>query len=385
MKITIVAGPFLPIPPGPAGAVEKIWSRLAQEFAIRGHSVTLISRQFGDLGNDEKLNQVRLIRRTSFSRTGSRLYDLALEMCYAAAVIPVLPKSDVIITNTVFLPILTGFVPNRVGRTVVSVERFPKGQLKWYAKCSRLRTTSQAVDLAARNQCPSIQHKIKRIPNPVDLSVFCPPQHRRDAREGTILYAGRIHPEKGLETLVAAFRLIHARFPDTRITLIGPQDVTRGGGGPKYVERLRQLGTGLPMEILPGTDNPSELAAHMRASSIFCYPSVAEQGESFPVAPLEAMATGLPCVVSRLPVFNDLLKEGCTGFTFDHKADKPWIELANKLIEIINADELRRKMEATAVAIVSRFEYGVIAEEFLQEFEVILPATNATNQPQAAF
>ena len=44
MKIAIVLGAFLPVPPVMGGAVEKVWFTLAAEFVRRGHNVTLVSR-----------------------------------------------------------------------------------------------------------------------------------------------------------------------------------------------------------------------------------------------------------------------------------------------------------------------------------------------------
>jgi hypothetical protein len=40
MRITIVQGAFLPVPPVLGGAVEKIWFALGKEFASRGHGDT---------------------------------------------------------------------------------------------------------------------------------------------------------------------------------------------------------------------------------------------------------------------------------------------------------------------------------------------------------
>jgi len=42
MKITIVTGAFLPVPPIMGGAIEKAWFALAQEFTRRDHVVDLV-------------------------------------------------------------------------------------------------------------------------------------------------------------------------------------------------------------------------------------------------------------------------------------------------------------------------------------------------------
>ena len=46
MKLTIVMGFFLPVPPVQGGATEKSWDRLATLLAERGHEVTVISRRW---------------------------------------------------------------------------------------------------------------------------------------------------------------------------------------------------------------------------------------------------------------------------------------------------------------------------------------------------
>jgi glycosyltransferase involved in cell wall biosynthesis len=369
LKITIVTGAFLPIPPGPAGAVEKMWARLADEFAKRGHTVTLVSRSYKGLAEKEDRNGVCLLRKSGFSRTGRSSFDLTLDLLYTISVIRSLPKGHVVITNTFFLPILTGPLARYLGKTVVDVQRFPKGQLWLYSQSARLRTTSNAVHEAARKELPSAGHQIKQIPNAVDLALFCPPESPRPrASEGVILYAGRIHPEKGVHLLVRAFGIISRDFPSVKLVLVGPQGTNLGGGGTVYLSELERLALGLPLFILPPISEPARLAQKMKEASIFCYPSLAEAGESFPVAPLEAMATGLPTVVSKLSVFDGLIEDGSTGLIFDHKSDKPEEALASKLKSLLLDDDLQTKIGHQAARESLQFGYETIAEAFLNDF-----------------
>ena len=67
MRVTIVQGPFLPVPPLSGGAVEKIWFALGKEFVRLGHTVTQISRHFPGLANVETIEGVRHIRVGSFN------------------------------------------------------------------------------------------------------------------------------------------------------------------------------------------------------------------------------------------------------------------------------------------------------------------------------
>jgi glycosyltransferase involved in cell wall biosynthesis len=193
LKITIVTGAFLPVPPGPAGAVEKIWARLAREFAHRGHSVTLLSRKHKDLAENEIVDGVRYIRKSGFAFTQRRSVNMIRDLCYALSTIGSLPESQITITNTFFLPVLTTLFPKRFGKTVVDLQRYPKGQLWLYSRCGRVRAPSKAILDAAVLQYPSAKHMLKTIPNPVDVGTFFPPtEPRTPAAQGAILFTGRI-------------------------------------------------------------------------------------------------------------------------------------------------------------------------------------------------
>src|SRR5437868_1135032 len=130
MRITCVLGPYLPVPPLRGGAVERAWQNLCAEFARLGHDVTLISRRFGDLPNQQIHDGVRYVRVPSVDAPSSKLLYRVLDIVYAARVCVALPASDVTITNSVALPL---FIPRRRAGTIyVCVNRFPKGQMAFY-------------------------------------------------------------------------------------------------------------------------------------------------------------------------------------------------------------------------------------------------------------
>jgi len=69
MRITIVMGFFLPVPPVAGGATEKIWFRLAREFAAAGHAVTLVSRRWPGCPSRETIDGITMIRVRGFDHT----------------------------------------------------------------------------------------------------------------------------------------------------------------------------------------------------------------------------------------------------------------------------------------------------------------------------
>ena len=62
MRISIVTGFFLPVPPVRGGSTEKIWHRLAREFSSQKHEVTFISRAWPGFPDRETADWVRHIR-----------------------------------------------------------------------------------------------------------------------------------------------------------------------------------------------------------------------------------------------------------------------------------------------------------------------------------
>lgn len=58
MKITIVQGAFIPVPPILGGAVEKIYFKLGQEFVNLGHEVIHISRSHPSFDDKEDIRSI---------------------------------------------------------------------------------------------------------------------------------------------------------------------------------------------------------------------------------------------------------------------------------------------------------------------------------------
>src|SRR5207253_2573333 len=106
MKITIVLGAFFPVPPVMGGAVEKVWFALSQEFARRGHEVVLVSRALPELPRSETRAGVKHLRVRGFDIPRSLIWLKFLDLVYSLRTMSLLPKADIIVTNTFWLPIL---------------------------------------------------------------------------------------------------------------------------------------------------------------------------------------------------------------------------------------------------------------------------------------
>jgi glycosyltransferase involved in cell wall biosynthesis len=210
------------------------------------------------------------------------------------------------------------------------------------------------------------------FPNPIDTAVFAPPVGGRTGPAREVLFAGRIHPEKGLDLLVAAFARVAPRYPGLRLRLLGPWRVEEGGGGAEFVARLREAAAGAPVEVSDPVYDRTAFADALQAADVFCYPSLAEMGEASPVAPVEAMATGLAPVVSALPQFRDTIVADQTGLVFDHRAADPIAGLASALDRLLSDDRLRDTLGATAARRAAEFSYRRVADLYLADFNEMI-------------
>lgn len=378
MKITIAQGAFFPVPPVLGGAIEKTWHVLGREFARLGHRVTHLSRQHPSLPNRETVDGVEHLRVPGFSAVRNPLLLKLRDLLYTLRVRRALPEADVLVTNTFWLPILARD-PSR-GTTYVHIARMPKGQMRLYARAARLQGVSSAVVAAIAAEAPHLAAKTSVVPLPLPWpAVDTLPQPGR-----TILYTGRVHPEKGLSLLLAAARELHAELNGWRIRIIGPHETRHGGGGETHLRSLQAEAAGLPVDFNGPIFDADRLREAYATASIFVYPSLAERGETFGLAPLEAMSCGCPAIVSGLACFRDFLHPGENGATFDHRAPYAASRLAGELQRLMHDEPLRQQMAAAALATARQYEIAPVAELYLADFAKVLAEPPPASVPHAA-
>jgi glycosyltransferase involved in cell wall biosynthesis len=117
----------------------------------------------------------------------------------------------------------------------------------------------------------------------------------------------------------------------------------------------------------PPEFDPPELAQRYAAMDIFCYPSLAERGETFGVSVAEAMAAGAAPVVSNLACFNELVRDGETGLIFDHRGSGAEERLAHALARLLSDSALRGTIAQRAQEHVERYDYPRSARTLLEE------------------
>ncbi|MBI4319850.1 MAG: glycosyltransferase family 4 protein [Chloroflexi bacterium] len=174
----------------------------------------------------------------------------------------------------------------------------------------------------------------------VDLSVFRPSPppsslRRRLGWEGNtvlIMCRGLNKPIYGLEYFVEVLPVVVRARPDTRVIFLG-------AGPIEPVCRARVAELGLSEKVhFAGQVDEMEVAEHLNAADIYVSSSLSD-GSS--VAMLEAMACGLPVVVSDVPSYLEWVEDGVNGFIVPRRDTAT---LASRLSELVGHPEAQRAM-----------------------------------------
>jgi glycosyltransferase involved in cell wall biosynthesis len=135
------------------------------------------------------------------------------------------------------------------------------------------------------------------------IPSFAPdPGGSGDASGGFALFAGRLSPEKGIATLLSAWDRLNGSTIRLRIV----------GDGPLREEVARRA-TGGRIEYLGGLSR-KQVQALMHEAAVLIFPSVCY--ENFPLAIVEAFASGVPVVASEIGAMAEIIEDGRTGLHF---------------------------------------------------------------------
>jgi glycosyltransferase involved in cell wall biosynthesis len=142
--------------------------------------------------------------------------------------------------------------------------------------------------------------KVHAVPLGADLEVFTPGDGSAPGEPFTFLFSGATIHRKGFDLLMAAFERVAAEEPGVRLRIVGP----RGDLG-----HLLD-GAGPEIEFL-GRRGQAELAEELRRADCFVLPS---RNDSFGMVVAEALASGVPAIVSEMVGSKLLVTEGETGW-----------------------------------------------------------------------
>jgi glycosyltransferase involved in cell wall biosynthesis len=184
-----------------------------------------------------------------------------------------------------------------------------------------------------------------------------------------VLLLSRLHPVKAVEALIDAWPRVVGARPGLRL-------VIAGDGPPEYVNRLRERvlhSPGGPHDIrFSGFVNGDAKAQVFADADLFVLPSF---HENFGIAVLEALAAGLPVVVSPDVQLASFVVEHRLGLVSDREPGA----LANSILSALADDGLRRRCALEGAATIHRvFSPAVIGVKLRELYRVAAERAGAS-------
>lgn len=235
------------------------------------------------------------------------------------------------------------------------------------ASAALFHATSDAEADAIR--ALAFSQPIAMVPNGVDL----PDLSRTPARavlenahpelrgKRWLLFLSRLHPKKGLAELLDAWRSLEARFPGWHLVVAGPETDGHGMAMRRYAGELGLDGRTTFTGMLAG----SAQACAFGNAELFVLPSHAE---NFGLAVAEALAYGLPAIVTKAAPWRALADERC-GWWIDN--ERPALRQALELSLALASPELRDMGRRGRELVARRYSWRQVACELLAAYRWI--------------
>ena len=185
-----------------------------------------------------------------------------------------------------------------------------------------------------------------------------------------LLFVGMNFEVKGLDTIIAALAKARSTRPEANIRLLV---VGRGDEG-KY--RKMALSLGIAEAVTFAGTQVDGLERYYRAADMFIMLS---KFDTFGMVVLEAMAAGLPAIVSPNVGAKDLVEEGINGFVLPATQDAD--AAADRIVRLSDAEQ-REAMGAAAAQTASMHDWERLAEKMEYLYQEVLsrrPGTSRRN------
>jgi len=120
-----------------------------------------------------------------------------------------------------------------------------------------------------------------------------------------ILYLARLEPEKGIMTLLEAFRELSTRYPELRLSIAGSGSLESDVKSYIATHQLQNI-------TYHGLVRGQEKTTLFKESQIYILPT--SHGEGLPISVLEAMAAGMVVITSSAGALNSFFRDGEMGY-----------------------------------------------------------------------
>lgn len=209
--------------------------------------------------------------------------------------------------------------------------------------------------------------KIVRIPNGVNTAIYHPVslEDKLTIRQKLsipinkviVMYVGRLERLKGVTLLLKIWPRVVNNCPEAHLYLVGPG----GDCEDELKESAHSQGISRDVTFTGGVGNVHE---YLKAADIF---TSASEYEAFGISVIEALACGLPVVVTRVGGMKETVKNNEHGFTISPNHLSNFYE---SLVTLIRDGSLRERMgQASRVWVEQMFSIESVADKYFDLFK----------------
>lgn len=211
---------------------------------------------------------------------------------------------------------------------------------------------------------PYVPGRFRIIPCGIDLGRFHPsvsPLPERRPGQLRILFLGRLDARKGLDVLLRAFPAVLKSVPGVRLAVVG-----RGPMDKRTRQTAEELGISGSVEFL-GPALPEDLPRLYADCDVYCAPGLG--GETLGIVLLEAMASGAPVVASRIPGYDETIRDGVDGILVPPAEPDA---LASALVSILTDESRREMLVAAGLERAQEYAWPQVAQQTLDFYRELL-------------
>jgi glycosyltransferase involved in cell wall biosynthesis len=174
-----------------------------------------------------------------------------------------------------------------------------------------------------------------------------------------VLFLARLHAKKGIDLLIQAMRRVVAEMPEVRLAIVGPPDPT------SFHHQVMQLikENGIESQtVVTGAASPEMRLQAFADSDVYVLPSYEE---NFGFTIFEAMASGLPVVVSDTVNFASEIAQSGAGFTLPRTPEA----FSAAILTLLDQPWTRRNMGSCGRVLASQYSQertGAKVEEMVR-------------------
>ncbi len=231
--------------------------------------------------------------------------------------------------------------------------------------------TKQAIENLILSRKKEFKVPVAAVSNGVDLSNFKPGKASDEIYEKykirknvpTVVYVGRVDPEKKVGLVVDAFSKVLEKLPEAQLVIVGD-----GVDRLRIEQNVKKLGVLKSIRILGRVLQP-DLYELYRVGDVF---ATASEIETQGIVLIEAAASGLPLIAVNAGAVSEVCITGKNGFLCEPKNVE---QISDSIYNILSDKELQKKYSKASLEIAAEHDLEKTIDKFLNIYSKVIGST----------